>query len=311
MILALLLSLLPTASATQVGSHLVPCPLGGGTAHVYEKLAADSSGGYDSDLAAYASGGQWRAYAISSCDDNLFTLLGTDMVTPVQAADKDRLTQALADAVAKLPDRAHPEVWDRYRIAAALYTAMKKDDAFLGDLFLHASWTARDAAVGFYAGLQGPMAARDLIDAGRKELQKPLSAADRGKILYNLARVAHRGGWGAERDAFLDQFEKNGGLDDASRTALARFRKIAHEIEPGLQDEAIAHYVTALRTELPHEEKARISYTLADLLRRRGREKEAVTLYFLVANDQKVPDDTMRSMAAWFAKQLTDKLDPR
>lgn len=308
---AAILALVLSAHATQVGSRVLPCPLGSGTAVVYEKLAANMSGGYDSDLAVYSSGGQWRTYQIASCDDSLFTLYGSDMREAVPAADRERLAKVLAGAVAELPDRAHPTVWERYGIAAALYEAMGRSDLFLADLWLQASWTVRDGAVGYYEALSGPVQARALLDAGWNELKKPMSTENRGKVLYNLARVAHRGGWGAERDAMLAAFEANGGLDEVGRASLARFRQLAGEVEPRLQDAAIARYSKALRGELTHLEKVRASYALADLLRRRGRPREALPLFFVVANDKDAPDENVRGLALYLANLLADELDPK
>ncbi len=303
----LALLMLPAALAIQVEGREGPCPVGTGTVRVFEKLGANTAGGYDSDLAAYSSGGQWRAYRLSTCADNLFSLYGEDLLA-LKAADREQLAKVLPEAVTAVKDPKAPEVWERYRVAAKLYAALGKDDRFLGDLLLEASWTARDAAVGFYAGLEGPSEARALLDAGWGELKKPLSEADRKKVLYNLARVAHRGGWGAERDAHLAAFEAVGSLTPAEREALARFRRVANEVEPALQDEVIAHYTTALRGEITHDEKVRISYLLADTLRRRGREREAAPLFFLVLNDKEAPDQ-LRGMAMFLVEPIARKLE--
>lgn len=296
----LLLALLPFAAATQVSVRVVPCPLGEGQAKVYERVAAGPSGGYDSDLATYATGGQWRAWRVSSCDPSLFSLYGTDMGTPVPEKDRERLSAVLRDAVAKLPDARDPAVWDRYAIAAALYAAMGRSHLFLGDLWLEASWTARDEAVGFYPGLEGPAAARALVEGGKKELQKPLSDADRQSVLFNLARVAHRGGFVADRDAFLARLgaEK---LDAAAQKKVATFRRIVTEVEPRLQDAALAELRAALAGELTPAERARVTYLVADLLRRRGRAREAVPLYQQVSKDE-AATETVRAMATFLAE---------
>lgn len=309
MMLALLLSglLSGPAAALQVDARDGPCPVGAGTVRVYEKSVANAAGGYDSDLASYSSGGQWRAYRLATCADNLLSLYGADLLA-LDEADRARLAAALPEAVKVVADPRAPALWERYRVAAALYAALGKDDRFLGDLLLEASWTARDEAVGFYAGLEGPMAARKLLDAGWEELKKPLAPADRKKVLYNLARVAHRGGWGAERDSLLASFEAAGAITEVERAAVARFRRIAHEVEPALQDQVIVHYTAALRGALPYEEKVRVTYQLADLLRRRGRDREAAPLYFLVANDRESPE-SLRTMSVFLAGPLLERLE--
>lgn len=299
----LLLALLPLAGATQVSTRVVPCPMGEGFAKVFDRVGANASGGYDSDGASYASGGQWRAWRISTCDTNLFTLYGSDMGTPVAAKDRPKLTAALAAAVEKLPDRDEPEVWERYGIAAAMYGALGKDHVFLGDLWLEASWTARDAAVGYYEGLEGPAEARALLDAGKGELAKPLSAEDRARVLYNLVRVAHRGGYVAERDALLAKLEAEP-LPAAHREKVARFRKLATEVEPRLQAAALAELEAALAgAPLADAERARVRYLAADLRRRLGRAPEALPVYRDVAADVAAPE-SLRDMARFLADDL-------
>lgn len=302
----LALLLLPTALAIQVTARDGPCPVGDGNVRVFEKLAANAAGGFDSDLASYSSGGQWRAYRLSTCEKNLLSLYGSDLLA-LRGEDRARLSALLPELPGLVANPAAPELWERYRVASRVYEALGKDALFLADLLLEGSWTARDAAVGFYAGLEGPTQARALLDAGWEELKKPLADADRKKVLYNLARVAHRGGWGGERDALLASFEALGDLTDAERTALARFRRIATEVEPALQDAAIARYTEALRGELPHAEKVRATYLLADTLRRRGREREAAPLYFLVLNDKEAPDQ-LRGMAMFLVEPIARKL---
>jgi hypothetical protein len=303
----LLLALAFTASATQVTARDVPCALGAGTARVYEKVSTNAAGGYDSDGATYSSAGQWRTYRIATCAPSLLTLYGSDMRAPVPAERRAAVTSALQSAVAALPNPATPEVWERYGLAAAVYKALGRDDLFLAELWVEASWTARDAAVGYYANLQGPTATRALLDSGAKELAKPLAPADVKKVTYNLARVAHRGGYAAERDRWLTRFEAAGALDPQEREALARFRRLAGTVEPALQDKAIAHYTAALRGSLTHTDKVRATFVLADLLRRRGREREALPLYSLVANDTQAPPD-LRATALALAKPIAEAL---
>jgi len=293
----LLLLLAGPASAIQVEARDGPCPVGSGTVRVYQKMSSNAAGGYDSDLASYSSGGQWRAYQLATCADNLFSLRGQDFLT-LTAADRARLADALPAAVRGVADPKAPTLWERYEVAAALYAALGKDRVFLGDLLLEASWAARDEAVGFYAGLEGPEAARALLDAGWEELKKPLAEADRKKVLYNLARIAHRGGWGSERDALLGAFESTGVLSAKEKDAVARFRSITLKIEPALQDQVIAHYSAALATVLSPEEKARVTYQLADLLRRRGRAADAAPLYAAVKKDDDASDQ-LRGLAAY------------
>ncbi|MEN9785756.1 MAG: hypothetical protein RLZZ299_1020 [Pseudomonadota bacterium] len=304
------LVLVGSALAVNVASREVPCPLGTGTARVYTRVSANGAGGHDSDLAGYSSDGQWRTYRVSTCTPSLLSLYGADMDAPIPAERAAAVTAALQKAVAALPDPGSPTPWERYGLAAAVYEALGRDAAFLGDVWVEASWTARDAAVGYYAGLQGPAGARALLEAGAAELSKPIAPDARKRVLYNLARVAHRGGWTAERDAWLARFEAAGALTAREQQGLARFRHLARDVETALQDRAIAAYTTALRGTLPYDEKVRVTYVLADLLRRRDRPRDALPLYTLVANDSRAPEN-LRSMALFLAGPLADALDPK
>jgi hypothetical protein len=304
------LVLVGSALAVNVASREVPCPLGTGTARVYTRVSANGAGGHDSDLAGYSSDGQWRTYRVSTCTPSLLSLYGADMDAPIPAERAAEVTAALQKAVAALPDPGSPTPWERYGLAAAVYEALGRDAAFLGDVWVEASWTARDAAVGYYAGLQGPAGARALLKAGAAELSKPIAPDARKRVLYNLARVAHRGGWTAERDAWLARFEAAGALTAREQQGLARFRHLARDVETALQDRAIAAYTTALRGTLPYDEKVRVTYVLADLLRRRDRPRDALPLYTLVANDSRAPEN-LRSMALFLAGPLADALDPK
>lgn len=298
----LLLALLPLASATQIAARAAPCPLGDGRAKVYEKVMANAAGGYDSDGATYASGGQWRAYRLATCESNLFTVYGTDIGLVIAPADRPRVEAALAAAVGRLSDRTDPPVWERYGLAAAVYGALGRGPLFLGDLWMEASWTARDEAVGYYEALLGPAAARALVDGGNGELQKPLSAKDRQSVLYNLARVAHRGGFGKERDAFLAKLRAET-LDAAARAKVDRFAKLVGTVEPGLQDQALAAYEQALKGTLTPAERTRATYLVADLHRRRGRPAQAAPLFQKVAADE-AADAQLREMAGFLVKDM-------
>jgi tetratricopeptide (TPR) repeat protein len=293
------------AAATQISVREVACPLGG-RVKVHERVAANTHGGHDSDLCAYSSQGQFRAFAVATCPDNLLSLYAADMQRPLDPALRPAIEAALATARAALSDPADPPVWERYALAAAVYRAMGRPPLFLAQLYLEASWTARDHGVGYYAGLEGPVATRALLDAGKKELDKPLTPAQRKTVLYNLARVAHRGGYNAERDQMLAAFEKVGPMDAAETEAVARLRAVAHRIEPVYQELAIAALHEALARPLPDAERARALYLQADLLRRRGRDGEALPLYDRVLAEAGAPPE-LQAMA----RALSDELRRR
>lgn len=304
-LLALGLLLARPAGATQVSFTDGPCPVDpDDMVRVYEKISANTHGGFDSDGASYSSKGQFRTYAVATCARTLFSLYGGDMGMTLTEGDKAKLLAALVAARAALPDPANPTVWERYAIAAAMYQALGRGDLFLADLWIEASWTARDEAVGVFVGLRGPQAARETLRLGEAELEKELSAGARKTLIYNLARVAHRGGYLAERDRWLDAFEASTPHTAEESAALARFRDIAGRVEPALQDRAITHLRAGLaQRELPPETRARSAYLLADLLRRRGQPEEALGLYNAVLSEDRAPRE-LRELALFLVGEL-------
>ena len=295
------------ASATKVGWHHGPCPLDGSPSKIYELYSQNSHGGYDSDLCSYSSQGQWRSYAIVTCPEDLLTLFPSDFERVLDEQVLLALNAEAAEIQAEVTDPDALEIWDRYALAARFYRVMGKDDAFIGEIYHQASWVVRDDIVGVYLGLEGPAAARELLNLGEIELQKDLPAADRIKLLHNLARVAHRYGDGELRDHYLTQLEAEPGLGQAERATIATMRHLAHEVEPRFQDLAIESYLAWLRQpEIERERLIRVTYLVADLLRRRGRLREAVPMYTLVVTAEDAPQQ-LRELALFLAAQIVDE----
>lgn len=294
------------ALATQLDIHVEPCPTGNGTARIYSKVSANTHGGWDSDLVSYSTEGQFREYAIATCPEDLFTVYGQDM-TKISPTD-EQLSQIgvkLAEIQKVTGDPDSLETWDRYLIAAEMYKILEADHRMLYQLYLEASWTARDEAVGVYLGLEGPIQARELLDQGAAELQRTdLNPRQRKILLHNLARVAHRGGFAPERDQYLMAFEKVGNLDAEEKATLKRFRWIVTEVEPKLQRLAMAEIQAYLATE-PNDpvELTRATYLLADLYRRNGEPEIAVQGFALVMVHPDSPPQ-LKDLSAWFGSQL-------
>lgn len=298
------------AAATMVEMAEVPCALGDGVARVYEKRSSNTHGGFDSDLAHYSDRGQFREYAVSTCADNLFSLMGSDMADPAMAVlvgaepIRTRLQAALQDEVSRLANPNDPQVWERYAIAARMYRELGRDGLYLAELYLTASWTARDRAVGVYMGLEGPAAVTETLEQGEAELLRPLTLAQRKTVTWNLVRVAHRGGLNSERDGYIKAFAALKPLSPAEAAALAQLREMVTVVEPRFQDLAINELQRALRVDtLSPDEKVRATYLLADLARRRGRTREAIGLYTLVMNEESAPMN-LREMALLLNRQL-------
>ncbi|MCB9764756.1 MAG: hypothetical protein H6739_33580 [Alphaproteobacteria bacterium] len=300
-----LLALLPFALATQVTWDSAPCPVGDANARVFYKASGNTHGGWDSDLANYSTQGQWREYAISTCPDTLYSVYGFDMDKPLDDATAAAVTARL-DALRKQYklDAETIETWERYLVAGEVYKVLKKDPRFLAQLYLEASWAARDMAVGVYVGLEGPVAARELLDQGEKELLRQLPPRERKVLLHNLARVAHRGGFNADRDRYLKLFEQVGDLDADEQAALDTFRRVADTIEPQLQRLAVEQLKAYLASD-PDDpvEVARATYLLADLARRLDQPRQAAQGYALVLTMSEAPPE-LRELSAFLGSLL-------
>lgn len=304
-LLSLLLLLGPLARATTVRNYTSPCPIGGAPTQIYEKLSADVMGGFDSDLVPYSTRGQWRTFAISTCPDNLLSLYGEDMAREWPPELKRSMEAALKAARAELSSQKPEdlEIWDRYRIAGRVYKALGREPIFVAQVYLEGSWTARDHAIGTTMPLQGPTAARAALSTGAAELGKPLEARQRKILLHNMARIAWRGGFIAERDQHIAALRAVGSLDDAEQAALARF-EVGAKAEVVLQDLAISELRAALAgTGLDAVERARATYLLGDLLRRRGQTTEARQRLREVVSMPAAPED-LRALATALLSEL-------
>jgi hypothetical protein len=296
-----------SAFATQIAIQTTTCPLDGASVKVFRQLSTNTHGGYDSDLCAYASNGQWRSYAVTTCEKDLFSLLSPDFDVVRDEATTAKLLKEAQAIRSENIDIDALKPWERQALATRFYRAMGKDDATLGELTLTSAWLARDEAVGVYEGLDGPVQAIALLDAGDGELERSLTVAQRKSVLYNLARIAHRAGENARRRAYLEAFERLTPLDDAERAALSRMRKMTTEIEPFYQDQAIALFRSWLNeNNLPVSKVMRISYVLADSLRRRDRFREAFLLYAAVAGDEGAPQQ-LRELSIFLADHIAER----
>jgi hypothetical protein len=276
--------------------------MGTGFVRVFRMVSQNTHGGWDSDGVRYSSGGQFRSYEIATCPDNLLTLYGTDMMAGLTEADKRALRPVLEEIAAEVPDARSLTVWDRYRIAARFYRALGRDHLFIARLYAKGVWTVRDHAVGFFQGLEGPLAARFLLDAGPAELDKTTDPTDQRMLLLNLARVAHRGGYLDLRDHWLEQLGARPDLTERDREAMERLHTAAR-VEPELQDLAIGELEAFLAHRGSAEERVAATFLLGDLLRRRGRTDQALARYREVQANAAAPESLV-ALAAYLSAEL-------
>ena len=300
----LVLLILSQAFATGIRFDEVPCPFGDDTVRKYQKLSANTFGGYDSDLATYSTRGQFRTHAISTCTNNYFSAMGSNLDRTI-SSDKNVQVQAAIDASRNTwADRDEPTVWERYDTAARIAVVLGDAPLDIAELYLNASWTARDQAVGVYVGgLDGPIAARKILDLGKVELQKDLIPESKAVLLYNLARVAHRGGFVAERDEHVREFLSLPSISDAERKAGMALKTLSQVVEPKYQELAMSFLQAGVGQPGDPLRIARAQYQLADLARRLGKTEQARAGYKEVASNSEAPDQ-LQSMANFLLGEI-------
>lgn len=302
----LFVALLSTALATGVRSDTVPCPFGNGTVKRFYKVSTNTMGGYDSDLAAYSTRGQFRAHAISTCPDNFFSILGNRLDVPILERDSGAIQSAIDEARLEWRNRDQPTVWERYDTAARIGIALGQDPLEIADLYLNAAWTVRDVAVGVYVGgLNGPEAARQIITVGNQELTKNLTSDAQKMVHYNLARVAHRGGFAKERRAHIQAFLALPSPTPEERAAGERLKQMSASTEVRYQERAASLLKAALKQSADPVRVARAEYQLADTLRRLERFEEAKTHFESVRDNANAPEQ-LRELSRYLLTEFGD-----
>ena len=275
-----LFSFLYTVGATGIHTESIKCPIGEDRAKTFFVLSENEYGGYDSDGATYSSGMQPRKYAIATCSKNLYSALNKDMEQTWTAEEEKEILAIIEQNKKNFAKAELPETWERYDIAIDIYRWQGKSHQFLAGLYMDAAWTIRDEAVGIHEDLRGPIVADQVLELGRKELQKNLNTEQRKMVLFNLARVAHRNARFDEREEFLTAFNQLSTLTEAERKAAKDFGYYTTELEPQYlrkaQKELLSHIA-----ENPNDGQA--LYLLGDIARRLG-ETESAQRFFNQAN---------------------------
>jgi hypothetical protein len=296
-------TLLSSALATGVRFEEVDCPLGEGLVRHYYKVSANTHGGFDSDLASYSTRGQFREHAVSTCPSNYFSAMGAQLSEAIPAAQIESITAAITASRNTWVNRDDPTVWERYDTAARIARVRGQDPLEIAELYLNAAWTARDHAVGVYVGgLNGPEAARKILDVGQAEFKGKLTPETIKLLRYNLARVAHRGGFIADRDVHLTAFLALNTLTPSERAAGQRLQYISRVVEPAMQTHAMMALGEALTRPGDPARLARARYQLADLNRRLGQTEAATQEFHAVVQSEEAPK-ALKSMARFLLSQ--------
>jgi len=272
----------------------VQCPLGEDFARVFSLTSQNQLGGYDSDLASYAKGEQFRTFAISTCYDNFFSLYGKDFHITLSETQRQNVEKALEKAKKRLLDQNNPLLWERYEIAADIYQALSYSDSLIGQLYLEASWTVRDSFVGYHQGLNGPKSVEQVLSLGVREIAAQTDPEKKKLLIFNLARVAHRGGYATIRDQYIETFLLLPNLTSKDKQSMKYVQSYALPKEQYYQKKALESFRKALKNEeLSSKESTRILYLVADLYRRLGNKEEAQTRYkkvHVTSNDTRLQE---------------------
>ena len=267
-------------------------PLDGHRFNVFTPQSTNGLGGSDSDGCAYSRGAQPRQYEIVTSPTTLFSAKVADWALPIAEAQKPPLAEMLTSLGRDVDDARALSPAERYELAAAVARQLGRGDLVAGELLLEGAWTVRDSIVGFLPNVQGAS------DAWSKFTETlPLVKAvdnDRGATIarFDMARLAHRGGFVHERDDMLELVAliPDAGVGaDAKRVEFAR--RVADENRLlGRAREAFA--AALLHGQLSAAESATARYLLGDLARRLGEFDRARELLDGVALDARADDAT-------------------
>jgi len=277
-------------------------PLDGHAFTVAVLPSVNSLGGTDSDGCSYSSGLQVRHFAVVTSPTSLYSARIEEWGEGVTEQNKDGLLEILIPLGAEVEDVTKLQTSERYELAAVVADHLGRDRFVVGDLFLHGAWTVRDSIVGFLPAVQGSGDAwqklRELVVRSRSVTQP------RGRTiaLFDMARLAHRGGFIHERDALLGQLDnfEDAGIGGPQKRTEFQLRVRA---EQRLLRRARDRYLKGVeRKERGREEQAFYRFLAAELARRLGefdvaeQELAALDLDKSVAKDVKGLISDVRSV---------------
>ena len=192
--------------------------------------SVNSLGGTDSDGCSYSSGLQARHFAVVTSPTSLYSARIEDWGKGVTAANKEKLLRLLVPLGADVsgPESLSPA--DRYGLAAVVADVLGRDHFTVGEFHLHGAWTVRDTIVGFLPNVQGSADAWQKLDELWLRSQQLKDSRAKTIALFDMARLAHRGGFVHERDYLLSMLDH---LEDAGLGALDKrtefFRRVSEE----------------------------------------------------------------------------------
>ena len=297
----MLLLFIAQSFALGLNTQVISCPVGTDQVKLFTKNSGNSLGGWDPDLAIYDSDGQYRNYAIATCQNNLLSLYAEDMQKPFKPDQITTLEALLPELQKQYPNPDKLNIWDRYDIAVLCYQALQADPKLIAELYMNAAWTIRDQVVGLHQ-LNGPEDMWLLLISAQEELKKDLSEQQRKLVLYNLARVAHRFGAYPLRDSYLNMFLNLKTLTTQEQSSTESFSKAV------LLEEQYLKKAQAILLSIPDPTERELLW-IAEIHRRQGNTDTAKQLYQTLQSQQS-EDRYIKKSSEFFIKWEPNALAP-
>lgn len=313
--------LMPTAGPAEqpmslLGRHSLTCPI---CRQVFTAITCPMSNrraGVDRDLFARALGPQPEFYRIATCPKCGYSGYDTDFDPAVT------LPPGLSEQVLKSPKLALPagfgpdsdprdlDARDRYQLAITCYRWRSKSDEALAWLHLRASWIAREEGsvlppderlvrmMKYLERWRPVLAEGDNQADGELRTATRLSEAiatgefnryQRPYAELALALLLRRHGENGPASALLERLTGYERFETPLRSGIARMRaSIRSEREQ--QQQAAEHFERALLAEqITPPNRAPACYLVGELLRRLGKDHEAIPWYDRALADPDLP----------------------
>ncbi len=257
--------------------HELVDPIDGSHFQVTVVTSSNGLGGYDADGCTYARGLQARGFAIGTSPTTGFTAPLGGFLRSIPKAKKGEVLLLLAAQGTPETLAARP-VSERYALAAELAEFLGDSSYVVGELYLQGAWTVRDSIVGFLPGVQGASDAWSKLSEVVSQARQLSDTRARTVALFDLARLAHRGGFVVERDDFLALLDT---FEDAGLGAMEKREEFKRRVgvEGRLLEEARRSFLAGLDAgDGVLEEQAHYRYLVAEIGRRRGELAEAENL---------------------------------
>jgi hypothetical protein len=280
--------------------------VGGAPTKVFVVLSEDQRGGWDADGAIWSNDAQTRDFALATCPDNLLTLLASDMREGLPEPAQAMLQPHLPKWAAEAGDPRALTVPQRYGLAIHAYKTLEADPWFLGRLLLQGGWSVRGQAVGVWSGLDGPVAAKRIAEAGLAEIATGAPPERERVIRLNLARLALRSGDPALHAQQIAALRARTDLSEAQRQQLDALAK-APAAERPWQEGALSTFDALLRS-VPATDPRRATarYLQGELQHRLGRPAEARVAWEAV-RDEVGASEALRALARFRLDEASGK----